>query len=212
MKGVIAGIAGGIVGAILWGVVAMVTGYEIGWIAWGIGALVGAGVAWGTDGGTVQGVLAVVISVLAILGGKFVALELMMNKEVKSAAENVTTLVDTNEDYLISWLADTIAYKMQEEGKTVNWPAGIDSDTAQTEADYPPEIWSKAKAVWLGMSDDDKAEFKEQVRQQAAENISEYASGLRQEGFLASFGAMDVLFFFLAIATAYKIGSKSQPG
>jgi hypothetical protein len=36
------------------------------------------------------------------------------------------------------------------------------------------------------------------------------AASYREEGFLASFGAIDVLFFILAIVTAYKIGSKSE--
>jgi hypothetical protein len=212
MKGIIAGVAGGILGAILWGVIASLTGFEIGWIAWGIGVLVGAGVAWGTEGGTVPGVLAVIISVLAILGGKFVALEMVMNKEIKSADQNISMLVDSNEEYLVSWLADAIVYKMQEEGSAVNWPAGVDPQDAQAEADYPPEIWAKAKAAYISMKDQEREEFKEKVRQQASDNIKAIASGLKQKGFLASFGPIDIVFFLLAIATAYKIGSKSQPG
>lgn len=211
MKGLIAGVLGGIVGAVLWGVIAAFSGFEIGWIAWGIGALVGAGVAWGTEGGKVPGVMAVVISVLAIFAGKFIALEMVVNKEVKSAGEKIATLSESDEGYLISWLADAIIVKMQDEGKPVNWPAGVSPEDAQSEADYPPEIWARAKTAWLAMSDEEKQEFKQDVQEQANENIRTMAAGFRQEGFLASFGPMDILFFLLAIATAYKIGSKSAP-
>ena len=206
MKGLAAGILGGVAGAVLWGLIAAFTGYEIGWIAWGIGALVGAGVAWGTEGGTVPGVMAVVISVLAILGGKFVALEIMMNKEAKE----VVSLADTSEEYLISWLADVMVFRMQEAGQSVSWPAGVDPDNAQKEADYPPEVWAKAKSAWEAMSDEDKQAFKADVQKQVAANLDQLSGEMREKGFIASFGGIDIIFFLLAIATAFKIGSKSQ--
>jgi hypothetical protein len=210
MKGIVAGILCGVAGAVLWGVIAAFTGYEIGWIAWGIGALVGAGIAWGMDGGTVPGVLAVVISILAILGGKFVALEMVVGKELKNANSGLSSLIETNEEYVISWLADEIVIKMEEQGVTVQWPGGEAPETPQAEADYPRDVWAKAKWAWEGMSDEEKQEFKKVVHEQALKNVNEMAASYREEGFLASFGAIDVIFFLLAIVTAYKIGSKSE--
>jgi hypothetical protein len=70
MKGIFAGIIAGIAGALVWAIVAYFTGFEIGWLAWGVGALVGAAVAWGSEGTQTTGVVAVIITVIAIIAGK----------------------------------------------------------------------------------------------------------------------------------------------
>ena len=39
------GVAGGVIGVVLWAAVTYFTGYEIGWVAWFVGVLTGAGVS-----------------------------------------------------------------------------------------------------------------------------------------------------------------------
>ncbi len=210
MKAVAAGIAGGVAGAVLWGIIVAATGFEIGWIAWGIGALVGAGVAWGSAGGAAWGVVAVIISVLSILGGKVVAMEIVLDKEVKSVSADVSSRIDSDPEFVVSWLADAIVVKMDEQGKTINWPQDADPENPQGAGDYPPEVWSQAQSQWDAMDAQKKEEFKETIRRQANDNVKMMANSIKSEGFLASFGPMDIVFFLLAIATAYKIGSKTD--
>lgn len=209
MKGIIAGVAAGIVGAALWAIIAAATGYEIGWLAWGIGAAVGAGVAWGSEGSPVTGAIAVVIAVLAILAGKYITVEVVLANEMGNVGDEVAQMIE-NEEYQISWLADQVVYEYQEQGKSVDWPAGVNPEEASSKEDYPPVIWALAEKAWSNMTDDEKEEFKANVRQQVEENIQAYTNSVKADGFFASFGVFDILFAFLAIATAYKVGSKAD--
>ena len=115
-----------------------------------------------------------------------------------------------NEEYQISWLADQVVYEYQEQGKSVDWPAGVNPEEASSKEDYPPVIWALAEKAWANMTDDEKEEFKANVQQQVEENIQAYTNSVKADGFFASFGVFDILFAFLAIATAYKVGSKAD--
>lgn len=209
MKGLIAGIIAGIAGAALWAGIAAVTGFEIGWLAWGIGAAVGAAVAWGSEGSPVTGGLAVVIAILAIVTGKYITVEIVLAKEMGTANEEIARQMET-EEYLISWLADGMVYNLTEAGQTINWPAGVNPDEASAKEDYPPALWAAAEQTWSSTSEEERAEFKTEVQAQVDANVQAFASSIKKDGFLASFGAFDVIFFVLAIATAYKVGSKAD--
>jgi len=209
MKGIIAGIIAGIAGAIIWAVVAALTGFEIGWLAWGIGAAVGAAVAWGSEGSPKMGVIAVVIAVIAIIAGKFITVEMVLAKEMGTVKEEVAQQIN-DEEYLISWISDEIVYELKEQGETIAWPEGVDPEAVDSKDDYPPRIWNRAEQIFGTMSEDEKADYKESVRQQTELNIKMFADSVKGESFIASFGLFDALFLFLAIGTAYKVGSKSE--
>lgn len=209
MKGLAAGVAAGVGGAVVWALIAYFTGYEIGWLAWGIGAAVGAAVAWGSRNSPAMGVAAVVISVLAILAGKYITVEIILAKEKQTANQGVAQQI-LNDEYVISWLADEIISVYQEQGIAVNWPEGVNPEEVSSRADYPADVWQAAAAKWNSMSAEEKEAFRQNVRQQAEANIAMYASGLRKEGFLGSFGVIDIIFFGLAIVTAYKIASRTE--
>jgi len=209
MKGIIAGVIAGFAGAVVWALIAAFTGFEIGWLAWGIGAAVGGAVAWGSEGTPAMGVAAVIISVLAIVAGKYISVEMMLAKEMDGANEQIAAQMET-EEYYISWLADIGISSIEEAGGTVDWPEGVVPEEATMKEEYPPEIWSKAEELWTNMTPEEQDEFKEQVGQQVDENIAAFTAGVRKDGFLASFSLFDGIFFFLAIGTAYKIGSKAD--
>lgn len=209
MKGIIAGIVAGVAGAIAWAIIAVVTGFEIGWLAWGIGAAVGAAVAWGSEGSPSLGVIAVVITVLAIVGGKYLAVEMVLAKEIKAAEQETDQLIE-NEEYLISVLAESIVYAYEQQNKDIAWPEGVDPEGAFKKEEYPPEIWALAELAWDDMNEYDKAEFKSAVEEQVGSNLEIAAADVRKEGFIESFGVIDVIFFVLAVATAYKIGAGAE--
>ena len=209
MRGIIAGIIAGIAGAFVWAIITAVTGFEIGWLAWGIGAAVGTAVTWGSKGSKSSGVIAVVISILAILAGKYITMEMVLAKEMKVANQEIGLLIES-EEYLISWLADSIVSEYEQQNKHVSWPMGVDSEQASKKEDYPPEIWGLAELSWNNMNEDEKAEFKNAVKQQVNSNMKALETWAKKEGFIESFGAIDVIFFILAIATAYKIGAKTD--
>ena len=210
MKGIIAGVIAGILGALVWALVVVLTGMEIGYLAWGIGILVGIAVAWGTEGGQKNGIIAVVIVVLAILAGKYASVEIMISKEVKLANARIKQSMQEDDELLISWLADEIVFKIESNGGKVTWPKGVTADTADKKEDYPSEIWFSAKTAWAAMTDEEKAKFKSDVEAQIKISMDDFVNQVRGEGFLASFGVIDIIFFFLAISTAFKIASRQN--
>ncbi len=209
MKGVIAGVVAGTAGAFAWAIIAAVTGFEIGWLAWGIGAAVGAAVAWGSKGSPSFGVIAAVISILAILGGKYISLEMVLAKEMEKADQKIGQLVES-EEYLICWLTVPIVREYEQENKPISWPNGVDPKNAFKKEDYPPEIWNRAEQAWNNMNEDEKAEHKTVVEWQVNSNMKALVTEVKKEGLIKSFRVIDAIFFILAIATAYKIAAKTD--
>jgi hypothetical protein len=75
LTAVLAGLGAAVVGGIAWGLIVKSTDYEIGFAAWGIGFIVGTAVVFGAQGrrGTPFQVLAVVLAVVGIVLGKYLA-------------------------------------------------------------------------------------------------------------------------------------------
>ena len=264
-RGVLGGVICGIIGAVIWMVVAYKTGYEIGYVAWGIGLLVGYGVLKGGKGkGKMQGTIAVFITVLAIMVGKYGTCELLIrlalnerdsisNEALKTHAEidsllesfsvdedsSETEILTQNEidellasvlteddsadseilsqaeiDSLleavsfeydstalcISFIADEIIEERISNGEKINVSSDVKEGLGTKEDDYPPDIWKEAKAKWDRMSDDEK----QKIYNKLNFDISTF------DIFLESFGMLDILFFGLAIFTAYKIAAANK--
>ena len=216
MKALIAGVVAGSIGAAAWAGISYATGYEIGWIAWGIGALVGIAVAWASDGGIAPGLVAVVLSLLSILAGKYAAVHFLFEREIGDEAtfisENMPDL--ENEELVISYVADDIVEERLAQGETIEWPGGVDPEVPDEESDYPPALWSAALEQWNAMPPADQTAFRNGIEQQTRADISAFYAGLQSEGkliaFKSSFGLMDAVFFVLAIGTAFKIAASGE--
>lgn len=209
LKLLIAGLIGGTIGAAIWAGIAMATQYEIGWIAWGIGLLVGFAVrlaAGAETEGFVPGVLAAVIAVAAIAGGKFATVHFLIEREAASALDDA--IVDN--DAIVS-IADEVVAEFEEKGQAVNWPAGQDVLIADEPGDYPPDIWAEATKRYQAIPAVDREQQKKSIAQAREAAIGIMKSELRSQVFAESFSAMDILFFLLAIVTAFKLGSGLAP-
>jgi len=83
-KGMVAGLIAAIIGSLLWAAIAFYANFEIGYLAWGIGLGVGFAVAFAsTGGGPVAGVMAVVLTTLSILGGKYLSIQWSIADAIK---------------------------------------------------------------------------------------------------------------------------------
>ena len=214
--GFIGGTIGGLIGASAWAGIAYLTGYEVGWIAWGVGLLVGVGFAAGAkQGGPVAGAGAVVIAALSLIAGKYAAIELMLSHELGDLSEISASVLEGLQDdqQAIGYLADRIVAKLEEGGQPVAWPEldHVDEHTP-IQALYPADVWQEASRVWTGMSPDEQQSFREQAADSAQASFSEIRDAMAAEGFFMSFGFMDILFFGLAIAAAYKIAYSASTG
>ena len=212
-RGIFGGALGGLVGAVIWAGISSVTGYEIGWIAWGVGGLVGLGCVWASKGqGNLLGSVAVVITILSILAGKYFAVEFSIRNEIGSEQGVLqSALAEIRDDEVtISYLADQIIEERQAMGDVIQWPAGVNPDEATRQSDYPPAIWSRALSTWEAMSPEEREEYRGQLAEQIQAGVQAFFSDVSASGFLNSFGPMDLLFFGLAVATAFKIAARGS--
>lgn len=213
---VVGGLAGGALGAALWAVVAVLTNYEIGWIAWAIGGMVGFGVATGNRGGAYSprtaGLLAVAITVLAIPVGKYAAIKMSFPTDdelVEALLQNVF-----HDEYVISHVADAVVEEFTADGRELDWPLGVDPATAASQGEYPADVWTEAEERWTDMSEEERASFRSDVEEATRANITRHLPEIRasigEDAFIGSFGGMDLLFFGLAMVTAFRVAAGGE--
>ncbi len=203
LRWVLGGLAGSAVGVAIWVGIGM-AGYEIGWIAWGIGFLVGLGVRYGAylgdhDEDTLQGVVAAVMACGSILVAKYILFHMLVVGPIDDAIQE--RQANTTSELMIALQADTVVEEMTEQGKTVNWPAGMTYDEARSEPDYPPAVWKQAEARWSKLS---PAEQQQKIDEQIA--AAEALFRRMAPSFASFFSPWDLLWFGLAMITAFRIG------
>jgi hypothetical protein len=199
------GLSGGAVGAAAWVAVGYFTNYEIGWIAWGIGLLAGLGVRMAAhpgeqDESAVRGVVAAAIAVTCILAAKYLVFHLVGNKQVQALVN-----ADLPDETYVAMQADAIARQREEQGQPVNWPPGMSYEEASVQADYPPDIWQAAKAEWDQLTPEEKAERKRRHSEFAQQLVDALPLG----SFIDTFSPIDLLWFGLAIFTAFRVAGSS---
>lgn len=204
---VIGGGIAGIIGSAVWALVAYGAGLEIGWIAWLIGGLVGFGVAMAGGKGGNAGLLAAAIAVLAICLGKVVTVEMLLNHKIeqkvsssdardfyekmKKAAPEFRKL-DSTDGYAAFMVTHRLTDARSAENVTQEDLSDFKQRTApdlqQFESQYPSfDVW--------------KAKKSRSMTAAVAARISVW------DELNATLGFMDILFFFLGIATAVRVGS-----
>ena len=262
---ILGGSIGGLIGAVIWAVVTYSSGWEIGWIAWGIGGLVGVGVRLGTSGsgGISHGGTAVIIALVAVLGGKWAAVRLEFSAFMAGDDAPLGVIADTivaereeagtrvpmpPEEYAESlremyppdvwseavqrwkaidpqqqdamralpplanpqiWLvslADEVVAEFESEGRDVDWPPGMNFESAWREAHYPADVWAETQTQWDAMSEPDRAVYKAQLEEDMALGEQEMLNWW----FLQSFTIYDILWVGLAVVTAFRLGAGLQ--
>lgn len=213
MKDVMLGLAAGAAGAVAWAVVVYLTNYEVGWIAWGVGAFVGYAVAYGNAdrhrSAPAAGTLAVAITVLSIVAGKYAAVQTLMPSDDEIVAMFAERFEE--EEFVVSYVADEVVRELEAAGESVEWPDGVDPQNAASQSDYPAEVWAQAQVRWAGWTEDEQATFREGQRTEYTSRVRESLPELRASfsagGFAGSFSPMDLIFFGLAMVTAWGVGS-----
>lgn len=202
-KWVLAGFLGGLVGAAIWAGISYATNYEIGWIAWGIGFLVGFCVrvaAGGDQEGFAPGATAAVVAIISVLIGKYAAFSLLVSGlDADNFAVNVTA------DDMIESRAHDIAKARIAAGQSVAFAAGKTLDDADGQADFPVDIWQQATQQWQAVPAADQQKQIDE-RQQQIQALTTMVLGQMKPTFDQSFSLYDALWFFLAAASAYKLG------
>jgi len=197
MKAIVAACVGGLVGAIIWGAIAHFTGYEIGYIAWGIGALIGFLSAAAGGEGSTNGAICAVVAVLSLVAGKGLAVKFVLDKELKAALHPmyVEMQSDAQQFKAVSSKDDYPQFMFDHDYTVEESAADVGSaELAEFETETVP--------ILEGLNDG--WSYKQFEKHLTA------GTNMIMEGLKESFGIIDVIFFLLGIATAYKIGAGSQ--
>lgn len=144
----VGGIIAGAIGAALWAGVAFALHRELGILAWGLGALVGGGVAAGAKGevGFHTGLLAAIISIASICAGKYAVVNTVVDDAMSSSVSEFVEHFGEEEAKL--YLADQLVEQQEKDGKTLEWPAGMNAQDAEEWSDYPVTIVKDVEARW----------------------------------------------------------------
>ncbi len=203
IKALVLALIAGVIGAAVWAAVSYFTGRELGLIAWGIGGLVGAAAGFGAahEAGTPSGLIAVVVSLLAIAGGKAGVIGAELARYINENPPPAVT-----DENLISYYADDVAAEWAEAGEELAWPDSAAAESRWVEGDYPADVWAEAETRWAALSADEQAEHRSWVEGEVSYSSEEVAQ-VFTDTFKASFSLFDVLWVCLAVFTAFRLGA-----
>lgn len=194
---------GGLVGALIWAAIAYYFEYEVGYMALGVGALVGLGaVAGGGSGQAIAGCCSA-IAVVSILGGKVLAVSMMMDSSIAPqfyaalqpasvAYAEVRTDWDVRQfmvDGGFTEAASAGEVSRQEVQSFRDSYGSVLEDMAKNHPDL--DQWRKSEAAREFL-----AGVHRQLEDQGVTSFNVVKS---------SIGIIDVIFFVLGIMTAYRV-------
>jgi len=109
-----------------------------------------------------------------------------------------------------STLAGLVAERWAADGRAVEWPEGVDPELAYGEAEYPPDVWHAAQEWGGSMAPEEQAAVLRAEFEKYTEEFNEAIGQMRDDVFVNSFSFFDLLWAFLAVGTAFKVGSASS--
>jgi predicted Zn finger-like uncharacterized protein len=200
----VCGLAGGLVAGLIWVAVGYYFQREVGYIAWAVGLCVGLGVriAAGERSGFGAGLMAIAVSIFVILACKFTVAYLWTAHFVDQMA---VAAGEVSDDVAKRLLAMEVAQAQGAKPAAVGGkPPVEDLSDADNLEDFPKEVRAETERRWQKMSAKERGRLKAglQVVQKAPPAF------LAVFTFLASFRALDILWFGLASFTAFRVASR----
>ena len=201
---IFSGLIAAAVGAGIWAAISYYAHFELGWIAWIIGGMVGIAVAATAQehAGMMTGVGAAAIALAGILGGKYISIRMEVNSYVAEAG-----YAEVTDALVISWIADSIAQERMDAGETLEWPTEFELGEAIEESEYPVDIWAEASGQWESGDEAWRAQYREFVEYETEKNLAAFADEVSGDVLFENLDLFDLIFFLLAVITAWKIGS-----
>lgn len=196
VRGAIGAVVGGLIGMFIWYFLIRLTKYEIGIVAWGIGGLTGfAARMLSQRGSHLLGVICGVSALVAIIGGNYLATRYFVDAEMKTMAEQ------------------------QYQSRLQFAQAAIN---AKTPEELRSLIAAENEEPVTSITDKDIKEFQEEELPDLREfangkpSKEEYTAMVSKLGLAfvpkwellkATFSLFTLLWLFLGVGTAYKIGA-----
>lgn len=204
------GLVGGGIGAAIWGAVAYHFKVEIGWLAVLVGFLSGAGVfaMARQHAGVLSGVVAAVIAVASMAGGRYAAVSMMVDDVLREEPLGQTEF--TPNEIMVNW-ADEIVAEREAQGQTLKFDNGVATAAdAYNIADYPDDIERTVQARWAALSATQQASELARAKADFDASADDMVAMIKEDGFLAELGPIDILFAIFGIVAAFGAGSGSN--
>ncbi len=165
--------------ALAWGAFTYATGWEFPIAALGVGFVVGLGAVIGarSHAGFMSGLIAGVLTLASVFGGKYFAAAWVVDDFVEAigSATRDSVFFEPFDPYN-GWLTDeqALAYDVDHEcrrlefrGQTLDWPVPADPDTASDLDWYPQDVVERCRAKWAGMTPEESAYAKYELAREA---------------------------------------------
>ncbi len=208
----IGGTIGALVGAGAWALISVLTNYEIGYVAWAVGGLVGLGARLLGGRGAATGFACAGMALIAIFAGKMIAVQYAAPAEVRAAlASEITPEVF---DEFQKDAEDFAALTDESQHREFMVSHGYTDESAA--ADVTTEELEDFRAHRIPLLTEMKSnplpydEWKEaQIERATGEILAELSV---TQIVIDNLGFIDLLFGFLGIATAFKVGAGTGAG
>jgi hypothetical protein len=208
-----------LLGALLWAVITCVSGYELGLVAWGVGVSAGAGLTLFTHDRSVKlGLLAAFFAFLGIMMGKVFIAKWYILPQMKKAVhrmnpsnEQIAAILE-NPEMMFAVACLELADR-REFDQDFAWQVIASHNSGQLPAENKEEIESAQKKALELLDSWPEARKRMAARRQAskiARKVTDYVVKGKIGLFIAFIGAFslwDLLWFGIALVSAYKIGA-----
>ncbi|QYK48247.1 MAG: hypothetical protein KF838_15835 [Phycisphaeraceae bacterium] len=200
---VVGGAVGGGIGACIWAMIAKSLQVEIGYIAALVGMLAGGGVAViaGNYRGMTTGIIAAVIAVAAVMGGRYWAISMIADEFVGKMSRTEMRIQEEDAPY---FLAREVTSEWEASGQLKNWISNVSREDAEKLEDFPKEIQTETMRRWTAKSSAERAAYVRVQQDRFNQGAKEY---LKENVFMDSFDLIDGIFIMVAIGVAFGIGS-----
>ena len=215
LKALAAAAVAALVGAWLWKFVAVTFEYELAFIAWGIGGLIGFVAASMGGRGLVTGVLCALLAAGSILGGKYMAVDAFRTDLVEMLSNGGELGLDGFDEELADVMdemkadARVFASLGQDESSLRKFMIDHDYSVAyapQAVSEEELEVFrefEQPNLLWIAQNNPTYQEW-----MQHSMGIIEDISVV--DTIKTSFGIFDLLFLFLGVVTAFRLGSGGE--
>ena len=199
-----------VIGALVWKFIAVIFGYEFGIIAWGIGGAVGFTAAMFGSKGYNTGVICGVLTLLAIFGGKYMAMSSIQETWADEIKATTQLQSDEFKEVYVKEIKAAQIYAEEVAG-------GDDASLKKFMSDYgysdyygvdelaseDLEDFKEYYAPVLEKIALENPTFDEWVSISFGGNIEDYST---LELMKLDFGILSIIFLFLGVATAFRLG------
>jgi hypothetical protein len=216
LMAVVFGLVGGLLGVVAWAGIAAATQAGSGWMAPVIGGLVGFAASKAGNRASVwvpdlRGFAAVLITVLSVLGGKYVVGYVLLPSDDEIVGMFLADF--DNEEFVLSYMADDVANEFAEDGRALDWPDGADPDNATTEGDFPADVWTEAEVRWAGLDSVARNIYRRERRAGVRLMVQAALPEIRSTDarrFARTYSGLEMIFSGLALSAAWGLSGSAR--